>query len=274
MKRHALFLLLLVLSCGPLFGAGQGETGSPDQGPAHPGIQNEQPPFPEGLSDQAAGERSCERADERQAMVRSQLYDRGITDRKVLGAMSNVPRHLFVPEQERRRAYADTPLPIGHGQTISQPYVVALMTWLLDISPGDRILEVGTGSGYQAAVLAELTDRVYSIEIIEALAEGAEKSLAAAGYPLVKVRRGDGYYGWPDAAPFQGIIITAAAGHVPPPLIEQLAPGGRIIVPLGSPYQIQILTVVEKDADGRVRSEQLMPVRFVPMTGKIGGPEP
>ncbi|MDY7027255.1 MAG: protein-L-isoaspartate(D-aspartate) O-methyltransferase [Spirochaetota bacterium] len=273
MKRHALFLLLLILSCGPLFGAGQGETGRPDQSPARPGIQNEQPPFPEGLSDQSAGERSCERAEERQAMVRSQLYDRGITDREVLGAMSNVPRHLFVPEQERRRAYADTPLPIGYGQTISQPYVVALMTWLLDISPGDRILEVGTGSGYQAAVLAELTDQVYSIEIIEALAEGARNSLASAGYTHVKVRRGDGYYGWPDAAPFQGIIITAAAGHVPPPLIEQLAPGGRIIVPLGNPYQIQILTIVEKDAEGRVRSEQLMPVRFVPMTGKIGGPE-
>jgi protein-L-isoaspartate(D-aspartate) O-methyltransferase len=274
MKRHVLFLLLLILSCGPLFGAGQGETGSPDQNPAQSGLPAEQPPFPEGLSDQSAGERSYERAEERLAMVRSQLYDRGITDREVLGAMSNVPRHLFVPEQERRRAYADTPLPIGHGQTISQPYMVALMTWLLNISPGDRILEVGTGSGYQAAVLAELTNQVYSIEIIEALAEGARNSLASAGYTQVKIRRGDGYYGWPDAAPFQGIIITAAAGHVPPPLIEQLAPGGRIIVPLGNPYQIQILTIVEKDAEGRVRSEQLMPVRFVPMTGKIGGPEP
>jgi len=207
-------------------------------------------------------------------MVRTQLFERGISDEDVLEAMAAVPRHLFVPETEKSRAYADRPLPIGYGQTISQPYIVALMTWLLEIEPGDRILEIGTGSGYQAAVLAELTDQVFSIEIIEPLAERAEETLREAGYHGVKVRRGDGYYGWAEAAPFHGIIVTAAAGHVPPPLVEQLALGGRIIVPLGNPYQVQILTIVHKDPLGQVSTEQLLPVRFVPMTGRVEGREP
>lgn len=211
---------------------------------------------------------------ERASMVQTQLFERGITDEDVLEAMAAVPRHLFVPETEKDRAYADRPLPIGFGQTISQPYIVALMTLLLEIAPDDRVLEIGTGSGYQAAVLAELTDQVYSIEIIEPLAERAEETIREAGYPEVKVRQGDGYYGWPEAAPFHGIIVTAAAGHVPPPLIEQLAPGGRIIVPLGNPFQVQILTLVRKDAQGEVSTEQLLPVRFVPMTGRVEGREP
>ena len=245
MKRRISVFLIPILLCGFLYSEGRGE------GPPEP----MEPDY----------------ATKREVMVRRQLHERGITDWSVLGAMSSVPRHLFVPETERSKAYADRPLPIGYGQTISQPYVVALMTWLLDITPGDRILEVGTGSGYQAAVLAELADQVYSIEIIEALAESAKNTLSGAGYQQVHVRRGDGYYGWPEAAPFDGIIITAAAGHVPPPLIEQLAPGGRLVLPLGNPYQVQILTLVEKAADGDLRTNQLLPVRFVPMTGKMEG---
>jgi len=255
-------LIYLLVVCSFIYPAGQGEEG----------------PAPSARTDQSEGRIEAQRTEEKykdahQSMVRSQLYDRGITDWKVLGAMSKVPRHLFVPEAHRARSYADSPLPIGHGQTISQPYIVALMTWLLDISEGDRILEIGTGSGYQAAVLAELTDQVYSMEIIEPLAEAAGRALKEAGYSQVKLRRKDGYFGWPEAAPFQGIIITAAAGHVPPPLVEQLAPGGRLILPLGHPYQVQILTLIEKDEDGNLSSNQLLPVRFVPMTGRVGGGE-
>jgi protein-L-isoaspartate(D-aspartate) O-methyltransferase len=190
-----------------------------------------------------------------------------LLDAAVLEALRRVPRHRFVPESEQRAAYDDRPLPIGHGQTISQPYIVALMTHLLAVEPGQRLLEIGTGSGYQAAVLAELAAEVHSIEIVAPLAERARHSLQAAGYGAVALRQGDGYYGWSEAAPFDGIVVTAAASHIPPPLIAQLKPGGRMVIPVGPAFLIQHLMLVEKDGEGRVSSRILLPVRFVPLTG-------
>lgn len=188
-------------------------------------------------------------------------------DPRVLEAIRTVPRHEFVPAGLRDDAYANKPLPIGHGQTISQPYVVAIMTDLLDPRSGDRVLEIGTGSGYQAAVAAELVQQVYSIEIVEPLHREAAERLGRLGYDNVHTRLGDGYYGWPEAAPFDGILVTAAAGHIPPPLVRQLAPGGRMVIPVGNRFQVQQLTLVEKDDEGRISSRQLLPVRFVPFTG-------
>jgi len=188
-------------------------------------------------------------------------------DTDVMEVMAKVPRHEFVPEDLRELAYRNRPLPIGHGQTISQPYIVALMTDLLGITPGDKVLEVGTGSGYQAAVLAELAARVFTIEIIEPLGQLARKRLGRLGYGNIAVRIGDGYYGWNEHAPFDAIIITAAASHVPPPLVRQLKPGGRMIIPVGQHFLVQYLTVVEKHPDGSVTMQELLPVRFVPLTG-------
>lgn len=188
-------------------------------------------------------------------------------DPAVLGAMRRVRRHAFVPEDIRKYAYLNRPLPIGHGQTISQPYIVALMTDLLAVDAKSRVLEVGTGSGYQAAVLAELVDTVYSLEIVEPLATTAKERLARLGYDNVTTRFGDGYYGWPEAAPFDAVIVTAAADHVPPPLLEQLKPGGRMLIPVGTRFLTQELILVEKQPDGRVTSRQLLPVKFVPLTG-------
>ena len=199
----------------------------------------------------------------RYEMVDRQIKGRGIRDRKILDVMSTVPRHLFVPRYLRWRAYVDGPLPIGHGQTISQPYIVAYMTDILQIQPEHRILEIGTGSGYQAAVLAELTDQVYTIEIIPELAKSAGKKLKKTGYGSVHTRQGDGYHGWPDAAPFDGIVVTAAAEFIPPPLLLQLAEGGRMIIPVGSPFFVQHLMLVEKK-QGEITTRSLMPVRFVP----------
>jgi protein-L-isoaspartate(D-aspartate) O-methyltransferase len=179
-----------------------------------------------------------------------------------------VPRHEFVPERLRRQAYANRPLPIGYGQTISQPYIVALMTDLVEPGADDRVLEIGTGSGYQAAVLATLVGEVYTIEIIEPLGLAARARLERLGYDNVEVRLGDGYYGWPERAPFDAIVVTAAASHVPPPLIQQLKPGGRMVIPVGSRFLVQQLVLVTKDADGRVTTRQLLPVRFVPLTGE------
>lgn len=187
---------------------------------------------------------------------------------QVMNAMATVPRHEFVPEEYRRAAYENEPLPIGYGQTISQPYIVALMTDLLSLSPGDRALEVGTGSGYQAAILAQLIDEVYSIEIIEALGQRASSVLAKQGYKNVHTRTGDGYYGWQEHAPFDAIVVTAAAGHIPPPLIRQLKPGGRMVIPVGSRFMVQHLVLVEKDAEGKVSTRQILPVMFVPLTGE------
>jgi protein-L-isoaspartate(D-aspartate) O-methyltransferase len=217
-----------------------------------------------------------ERATERARMVAQQIAESGgyreaVTDRQVLAAMRTVPRHAFVPAALRDQAYRDSPLPIGKGQTISQPYIVAFMTQTLEIEPGDKVLEIGTGSGYQAAVLGHLTPHVYTIEIIEALARDAREDLREQGYGHVEVRHADGYEGWPEEAPFDAIIVTAAAGHLPPPLWEQLKPGGRIVVPIGGPYEMQRLVLLEKDEDGRRTSTSLMGVRFVPMTGKVQG---
>ena len=193
--------------------------------------------------------------------------DKDAFDTHVMQAMETVPRHEFVPSGYRNSAYENRPLPIGHGQTISQPYVVALMTDLLAIKPGDKALEVGTGSGYQAAVLAQLADQVYSIEIIEPLAERATKVLKKLGYNNVETRTGDGYYGWEEQAPFDVIVVTAAAGHVPPPLIKQLKPGGRMVIPVGSRFMVQHLVLVEKDIKGKISTRQILPVMFVPLTG-------
>lgn len=203
---------------------------------------------------------------ERVHMVKQQIHARGVTNTQVLAAMQKVPRHEFVPERSRAAAYDDAPLPIGYGQTISQPYIVALMTELLELSRGDKVLEIGTGSGYQAAILAEIVGQVYTIEIIEPLADSAAARLKRLGYNKVEVKFGDGYFGWPEHAPFDAIIVTAAADHVPPPLIEQLKPGGRMVIPLGSVFFRQTLVLVEKDTDGKVRTRNIAPVAFVPLT--------
>ncbi len=199
-------------------------------------------------------------------MVDQQIRARGVTSAPVLAAMEQVPRHLFVPAGERGQAYEDHPLPIGGGQTISQPYIVALMTELLALPPGSRVLEVGTGSGYQAAVLSRVAARVYSIEIVPELGARARATLSRLGFDNVQVRVGDGYRGWPEAAPFDGILLTAAPQAVPPPLIAQLKPGGRMVLPVGA--FDQNLFVLTKSPDGTVKQEKVLPVRFVPMTGE------
>ncbi len=186
----------------------------------------------------------------------------------VMEAMRSVKRHEFVPPYQKPYAYQNRPLAIGHGQTISQPYIVALMTHLLGISPAGKVLEVGTGSGYQAAILSTLIDKVYSIEIIEPLGQQAKERLERLGYTNVQCRIGDGYYGWEEHGPYDGIIVTAAASHVPPPLLRQLKPGGRIVIPVGSRFLTQQLLLVEKDAEGKITTHQVLPVRFVPLTGK------
>jgi len=186
----------------------------------------------------------------------------------VLATLGRVERHRFVPPAQARHAYENRPLPIGHGQTISQPYIVALMTDLVEPAAGDVVLEVGTGSGYQAAVLAELVNHVYTIEIVEALATSAGERLGRLGYDNVTTRLGDGYYGWEEHAPFDAIIVTAAASHVPPPLIEQLKPGGRMVIPVGAQFMTQLLLLLEKDADGKIVTRQIGAVRFVPLTGE------
>ena len=199
-------------------------------------------------------------------MVRRQLQGRDITNETVLTVMGKVPRHEFVKPGDRDEAYADKPLPIGYGQTISQPYIVALMTQLLDVKPSHRVLEIGAGSGYQAAVLAEITDQVFTIEIVEELGQSATERLKRLKYDKVQVRIGDGYFGWEEHGPFDAIIVTAAADHVPPPLLEQLKPGGRMVIPVGGPWQTQNLLLVTKRADGKVRTENILPVAFVPLT--------
>jgi len=211
----------------------------------------------------------AERAEERTRMVTRYIEAEGIRDPNVLRAMRTVPRHAFVLSGDLRRAYADHPLAIGLNQTISQPYIVAYMTEALQLKPDSNVLEVGTGSGYQAAVCAEVAREVYTVEILEPLAESAKNRLKELGYGNVTVRAGDGYFGWKAKAPFDAIIVTAAAGLVPPPLVEQLKPGGRMILPLGSPYSVQTLVMITKDQNGRVSSRNLLPVRFVPMLGRI-----
>ncbi len=225
----------------------------------------------------AAAQASDPYHDSRQHMIRlieadvratSDYLRRTALDARVLEAMARVPRHEFVPDDLVDAAYRNRPLPIGHGQTISQPYIVAIMTDLLDLEPGQRVLEIGTGSGYQAAVLAEFGASVWSIEIIPALAEQAAERLPRLGYDQVEVRAGDGYYGWPDEAPFDAIIVTAAASHGPSPLLQQLRTGAKMIIPVGSPFSTQQLLLITRDQNEQVRTRQVLPVRFVPLTGE------
>ena len=206
------------------------------------------------------------REQERLHMVSRQIEARGVRDSRVLEAMRKVPRHRFVPKAQRAYAYEDRPLPIAHGQTISQPYIVALMTELARVKPGDMVLEVGTGSGYQAAVLAEMGVKVFSIEIVEPLAKHAKATLSELGYgKRVEVRHGDGYAGWPERAPFDAIVVTAAPPKIPKPLKQQLKVGGRLVIPVGKHYQSLVRVTRTKDG---FREESVLPVRFVPMTGK------
>ena len=203
----------------------------------------------------------------RLAMVREQIENEGISDPRVLGAMREIPRHLLVPHEYRPMAYEPRPLPIGEGQTISQPYVVAFMTEILRLKPGDRVLEVGTGSGYQAAIAARIAGEVYSVEIFPTLADRARRNLESLGARNVTVRQGDGYYGWEEKAPFDAIIVTCAGGHVPPPLLRQLRKGGRMIMPVGGPFLTQNLVFLEKGADGALSQRNVLPVAFVRLLG-------
>lgn len=266
-------LLLLLLAAGAGFpGCG------PRRGvetPAVPGHGGETPSstgkgskgtFPLGPGSAAWRARAAERL----RMVEEQIAARGVKNPRVLAVLREIPRHLFVPESVRTAAYRDTPLPIGRDQTISQPYIVALMTEALDPRPGDRVLEIGTGSGYQAAVLARLVKEVYTVEIIPELGKTARKRLASMGLENVHVRIGDGYRGWPEAAPFDKIIVTAAPERVPPPLLEQLKPGGRLVIPVGKRFQ-QLKRIV-KTPEG-IKEEPLLDVLFVPMTGEAEGVE-
>jgi protein-L-isoaspartate(D-aspartate) O-methyltransferase len=215
----------------------------------------------------------AERTGERKRMVAEQIQVRGIKDPNVLAVMRIVPRHAFVKASKQDFAYGDYPLPIGFGQTISQPYIVAFMTEALELGPDSKVLEIGTGSGYQAAVCAEIAAEVYTIEIVEGLAKSAQEKLKELGYRNVFVKAGDGYFGWPEKAPFDAIIGTAAAERIPPPLIEQLKPGGRMILPYETNLGFQHLVLVTKDNKGNLSRKNVMPVRFVPMTGEVTKPE-
>ena len=205
---------------------------------------------------------------EREVEYTRSMIGRSRLDERVMQAMRDVPRHEFVPTGVRSEAYYNGPLPIGHGQTISQPYIVALMTDLLEPEPSDRILEIGTGSGYQAAVLSLLVNRVYSLEVVEALSILAKQQFHRLGYGNIECRVGDGYEGWPEEAPFDGIIVTAAAPMVPPALVEQLKPGGNLVIPVGQPYYHQDLIVIEKDLRGKTSMKNILGVAFVPMVRK------
>lgn len=212
--------------------------------------------------------RFSERQSERYQLVKEGVKKQGVNDPQVLEAMRNVPRHLFVPNHYRHYAYQNRPLPIGHNQTISQPFIVAYTTQMLELEAGEKVLEIGTGSGYQAAVMSEITAHIFTIEIVEPLAKQAQKRFDALGYNTIQTKIGDGYEGWPKYAPFDAIILTAAPEEIPDPLIEQLAPGGILVAPVGKKGGTQMLTKVTKMADGEIKIQQELPVRFVPMTGK------
>lgn len=228
--------------------------------------------MPEPVGPERPAVTAPDRGAERHAMVARQVQARGVADRLVLAALRAVPREHFVPDELAAFAYDDRPLSIGHSQTISQPYIVARMTQALGLKQGEKVLEIGTGSGYQAAVLAEITPHVFSIEIVEPLAVRAQAALRRAGYSSVTCRLGDGYQGWPEQAPFDAIIVTAAPDHVPAALVEQLAPGGRLCLPVGAEHEIQELLLLERDAAGRVTRRVIDMVRFVPMTGAAQDP--
>lgn len=219
----------------------------------------------------AGGGSSAAREDQylavRLAMVAEQIQREGISDPQVLQSMRDVPRHLFVPGGMRSRAYDPRPLPIGEGQTISQPYIVGFMTEILRLKQSDRVLEVGTGSGYQAAVASRIAREVYTVEIFESLAAGSRRTLSELGFANVHVRQGDGYYGWEEKAPFDAIIVTCAGGHIPPPLLRQLKNGGRMVMPVGGPFLTQNLVFIEKSADGSVSQRNVLPVAFVRLLG-------
>ena len=210
--------------------------------------------------------REDDQADRREEMVTTQIEERGISDPAVLAAMRAVYRHRFVPDEFADQAYEDHPLPIGHGKTISQPYIVAMMSTFMDVSPGDRVLEIGTGSGYQAAVLAEMDLEVYTMEIVPELADRASLVLTELGYENVTTREGDGYLGWEEEGPFDSIIVTAAPDHVPQPLVQQLAPGGQMVIPVGPVGAVQTLWMFVKDESGELVALSLGSVRFVPLT--------
>ena len=214
----------------------------------------------------AAARAKMAREVEEDARATASETGRAALDARVLQVLRTIPRHQFVPPDVRSAAYANRPLPIGHGQTISQPYIVALMTDLLRVDRADVVLEVGTGSGYQAAILSPLVKQVHTVEIIDPLAKQATQRLRVLGYRNVVVHHADGYNGWKAAAPFDAIIVTAAATHIPPPLIQQLKPGGRMVIPVGGPFATQSLMLVEKTAAGKVRTREVLPVRFVPLT--------
>jgi protein-L-isoaspartate(D-aspartate) O-methyltransferase len=264
--RFAAMIVLISCASVAVWSVGQGESDA--ETPAVPSAEETteqtQPTAPD-LSESA----DYPRATERNRLVDRTIYRRGITDSEVLRSMRTVPRHEFVPPEYERAAYADSALPIGHGQTISQPYIVAFMTDILNVDSRSRVLEIGTGSGYQAAVLSLIVRSVDTIEIIEPLAHSAAERLARLGYGNVTVHTGDGYFGWEAEAPYDAIIVTAAAGHIPAPLLEQLVPGGRMIIPVGPIHTVQQLILVQKAHDGTITTRQMLPVRFVPMTGRV-----
>ena len=224
---------------------------------------------PIGAADEFATQRR-ELLDEIAALARETARETGRPDfdLRVISALSAVPRHRFVPPGQVYAAYRNRPLPIGYGQTISQPYIVALMTDLMKVEPHHVVLEIGTGSGYQAAILAQLAQTVCTIEIIEPLAREAEQRLGALGYSQVRTKLGDGYYGWEECGPFDAIVVTAATSHIPPPLVRQLKPGGRLVIPVGPPFLTQQLMLVEKRDDGTTTTRQILPVAFVPLSGR------
>ncbi len=224
--------------------------------------------FAFAASDYAAQHAALVKIVESDVRATRRFIGKAALDPRVIAALASVPRHAFVPERQKPNAYLNRPLPIGHGQTISQPYIVALMTDMLGVDAGDVVLEVGTGSGYQAAILAGLVKQVYTIEIIEPLGLAADARLKRLGYDNVRTRLGDGYYGWPEHAPYDAIVVTAAASHVPPPLIAQLKRGGRMAIPVGGRFLTQQLLLIEKGLDGAVTTRQVLPVRFVPLTGE------
>ena len=225
--------------------------------------------LPAGLANEAeyAAARAALVEEIRSYAARDSIMESESFEDTVLQSLESVRRHEFVPDRLKKEAYENHPLPIGYGQTISQPYIVALMTDLVQPDPDDVVLEVGTGSGYQAAVLAKLVKRVYSMEIIEPLAKQAAKRLERLGYSNVETKLGDGYFGWEEHAPYDVIIVTAAASHVPPPLIQQLKPGGRLVIPVGGRFAIQYLLLIEKTVEGEITTRQITAVRFVPLTG-------
>jgi protein-L-isoaspartate(D-aspartate) O-methyltransferase len=281
----ALFAIIFTINCAkepePVV-ASQDTEADTNQAPAEPNKQPEQKPKDPNDEIMSRPEHKHaafkERIEEREQMVVTQVQNPSdirvpVRDPNVLKAMRIVPRHAFVRPAEQRNAYVDYPLPIGYDQTISQPYIVAFMTEALKLKPDSKVLEIGTGSGYQAAVCAEIAQQVYTIEIVEGLANRAKKCLKELGYPNVFVRFGDGFFGWPDVAPFDAIIGTAAAGRVPEPLLEQLKPGGRMILPYGRPWDFQYLVLITKDQKGNISTKNVMPVRFVPMTGEVQKPE-